>query len=186
MHNQRVRVTIRYSPVYSSVSCADLVFCTRTRTVIAASIRWSYIDFFFPQSVKWQLILPITATSESTVKQRKTLVLSMFADMFVFSEKKNDAILFNTQTHIALLQFTVFLKWFSLSPPLFQFPNSPTCLIWTLVTRLIHGTPELGRGPGWRPGPTRTNSNVIQWEHRRIKRLWSIKTQVLKGYTYIP
>lgn len=54
MHNQRVRVTIRYSPVYSSVSCAHLVFCTRTRTVIAASIRWSYIDFFFPQSVKWQ------------------------------------------------------------------------------------------------------------------------------------
>lgn len=54
MHNQRVRVTIRYSPVYSSVSCGDLVFCTRTRTVIAASIRRSYIDFFFPQSVKWQ------------------------------------------------------------------------------------------------------------------------------------
>lgn len=47
MHNQRVRVTIRYSPVYSSVSCANLVFCTRTRTVIAAGIRWSYIDFYF-------------------------------------------------------------------------------------------------------------------------------------------
>lgn len=71
MHNQRVRVTIRYSPVYSSVSCANLVFCTRTRTVIAAGIRWSYIDFLF-LSVKWQqLILAITVTSQANIKQGK-------------------------------------------------------------------------------------------------------------------
>lgn len=43
MHNQRVSVTIRYSPVYSCVSWAGLLFDSRRRTVIAVCIMCSDI-----------------------------------------------------------------------------------------------------------------------------------------------